>query len=228
MSFLIYALKCQHGKYYVGKTKKPINVRFREHVSGTGSEWTKLHSPIEILETKPGDKWEEDTMVHRMIEKYGIDNVRGGTYCNIKLTSDQINELNTKIISVNDLCYKCHLPGHFANKCPQERVKNHRNKFTGIIPNKSGIYVLALENNKWSVNYSSNMKKATDDMLDTGTTKWTQTHKPLHVSKIFPGLFMDEVNDITLDLMKQYGWENVRGGSWSMVNMKTAPEELYQ
>ena len=283
-------LKCKHGKYYVGKTSKPVPERFQEHLSGNGSEWTKLHPPISVLESKIGDKWEEETTFYRTMEHYGINNVRGGSYSNISLTPDQINELNTKITAVNDVCYKCRQPGHFANKCPNSTINNkpkvpnsnnttskvsntkpkvsnpnnttskvsnstnntakisnpntntakvsnsntntakvskaNNNKSVDVIPGEAGVYVLALENDKWSVNYSGNMKTAVNAMLNGGTTKWTQTHKPLYVSKIFTGSSMDEVNTITLKLMKEFGWENVRGGTWSKVNMKTSPKEL--
>jgi predicted GIY-YIG superfamily endonuclease len=39
-SLIIYALLLVEGKYYVGKTYN-LDLRFQEHNSGYGSEWTK-------------------------------------------------------------------------------------------------------------------------------------------------------------------------------------------
>ena len=36
----------------------------------------------------------------------------------------------------------------------------------------------------------------------------------------------DDLKEITLDYMKKYGWENVRGYAWSQWNMKNPPREL--
>ncbi len=51
------------------------------------------------------------------MDKYGIDNVRGGVYTQVKLSQEQLNEINRKLDSVNDRCYICHKNGHFASSC---------------------------------------------------------------------------------------------------------------
>jgi hypothetical protein len=45
----LYVLKLLHDKWYVGTTSRPFEVRYQEHASGRGSEWTKLHPPIASL-----------------------------------------------------------------------------------------------------------------------------------------------------------------------------------
>ena len=49
MAGIIYVLKLEHHKYYVGKTKN-MSKRYQEHIDGTGSEWTNIFKPIKILE----------------------------------------------------------------------------------------------------------------------------------------------------------------------------------
>ena len=44
---LIYILKLENSKYYIGKTTN-IDSRLSAHMLGNGSEWTKLHKLIKI------------------------------------------------------------------------------------------------------------------------------------------------------------------------------------
>lgn len=116
--YLNYVLQLQHGMFYIGRTQE-ININNREfkHLIGTGSEWTALHPPIEIIEQIEGDKWMEDNLVYKYMDKYTIDRVRGGSYCQVELNIWQQKELKNKLKSVNNICYECGRPGHFANKC---------------------------------------------------------------------------------------------------------------
>ena len=51
------------------------------------------------------------------MEKYGIDNVRGGSYCKINLTKHEKDKALQIIRSVSDKCYKCGKKGHFSKNC---------------------------------------------------------------------------------------------------------------
>ena len=82
----IYILKLQSNKYYIGKTNNP-NFRLEEHESGKGSAWTKKYKPIKLMELiKNCDSYDEDKHTLRYMELMGIDNVRGGSFCQLKLT----------------------------------------------------------------------------------------------------------------------------------------------
>jgi hypothetical protein len=86
----IYVIECEYGKYYVGKSKD-VDVRLLNHFTNNGSEWTKLYKPVKVLGQYDNcDDFDEDKYTIQMMEKYGINNVRGGSFVRIKLDeSDQ-------------------------------------------------------------------------------------------------------------------------------------------
>lgn len=117
-SFNLYVLKLIQNKYYIGKTYKDILHRFNQHKKGFGAEWTKIYKPVSILEHfETTDKFIEDTYTKKYMDRFGIDNVRGGSYTKINLEYWQIKALQTELLSSNDLCFKCGKSGHFASEC---------------------------------------------------------------------------------------------------------------
>lgn len=115
----LYALECVNDKYYVGKTHNP-KMRLEDHYNHRGSKWTQLHHPIsvcEILEESTG--FDEDTLTLNYMKKYGIENVRGGSFCQIRLSITTIRVINQMIRSSTNACFRCGKQGHFANACHQ-------------------------------------------------------------------------------------------------------------
>lgn len=113
----IYVLKLNNNKYYVGKTDNP-KFRLESHFNTNHSEWTKKYKPIKYIELKKGDKYDEDKFTIKYMNLYGIDNVRGGSYCEIKLSEQTKQHLTKMIDSRNDKCYSCGEQGHFIRDCP--------------------------------------------------------------------------------------------------------------
>lgn len=103
--YTLYALELQGNNYYVGMTSygDPYK-RYKEHVNGgpRSAGWTRLYKPLTILETRKVGMMSqsecaklEDSMTVEYIDKYGIDNVRGGSMCfmSIRRAKDRYNQL---------------------------------------------------------------------------------------------------------------------------------------
>jgi hypothetical protein len=67
------------------------------------------------------------------MEKYGINNVRGGSFCEINLSDANIITLNQIMNSVTDKCYICGDNQHFANECTKDKEKNKKNDKSNCI-----------------------------------------------------------------------------------------------
>lgn len=87
------------------------------------------------------------------------------------------------------------------------------------------IYVWLLEEDKYYIGWSENLSQRLKQHSCEEAAKWTQKYKPVKVIEICLGNKEVE-NRKTIEYMKKYGWENVRGGSWCVVNMKNPPKEL--
>ena len=113
----IYILKLINDKYYVGKSNNP-SIRLESHFSSNGSAWTKKYKPLEVIEVIPDcDNYDEDKYTLKMMNKYGILNVRGGSFCQINLSNDNIKTIKQMLIFSNDRCYICGQNGHFGKDC---------------------------------------------------------------------------------------------------------------
>jgi hypothetical protein len=117
MSTNIYILKLQGCKYYIGKSENLMK-RYHEHLSGKGATWTKKYKPISIEKIiEKVSHFDEDTYTIVYMAKYGIENVRGGTYVSIQLDETQEDALNREIRSAKNYCTECGRKGHFMKDC---------------------------------------------------------------------------------------------------------------
>jgi cellular nucleic acid-binding protein len=116
MSTTVYTIELENNKYYVGRSNSPEK-RILSHFCDNGSEWTKLHKPIKVISKVKGDNFDEEKYTLIAMDKYGIDNVRGGSYCKVILTQGEKDKALQTIHSVSDKCYKCGNTGHFSKEC---------------------------------------------------------------------------------------------------------------
>jgi predicted GIY-YIG superfamily endonuclease len=115
--FYIFVLRLKDDKYYVERTDNPLE-RLAAHCSGDATRWTRIFPPCEVIETLANmDPFDEDKMVKQYMQKYGIDNVRGGSYINQKLTQTQLIALRAELWRVQMACMRCGRSGHGHNSC---------------------------------------------------------------------------------------------------------------
>lgn len=126
----IYILLLEQKKYYVGKTSNP-EFRISRHFALDGSAWTKIHRPVKILEVIPDcDAFDEDKYTKICMSKYGIDNVRGGSFCQLKFDDSTRQLLERMLHSATDKCYTCGETDHFVTNCDSENLDVYNQKYS--------------------------------------------------------------------------------------------------
>jgi len=113
----IYAIQLEQGKYYIGKTNDP-SFRIESHFTAYGSAWTRKYKPIRLVELVPNcDDYDEDKYTRKYMDRYGVENVRGGSFVSIELDQSTIDHLTQMNHGTNGRCFTCGKHGHFANQC---------------------------------------------------------------------------------------------------------------
>jgi len=100
----LFTLKCNDNCYFIGRTNNLVIAILNEY-NGLGSEWTKIHLPIELISTieiKTKNKIEikkfHNEHVIYYMKKFGFQNIRGGDFFNI----DSRNHKN-KVLNYTDI-----------------------------------------------------------------------------------------------------------------------------
>ena len=93
----IYVLKLKSGKYYVGKTNHTFQ-RFNQHHTGSGAKWTKKYPVVDLFDFHHGMKdSDENKITIQMMKKYGVKNVRGGSWTKVNMSQNEIQKLESRI-----------------------------------------------------------------------------------------------------------------------------------
>lgn len=80
------------------------------------------------------------------------------------------------------------------------------------------LYILQLENGKWYVGKTTRdlSERFFEHLIGTGSV-WTQKHKPIDLHLAIKNVDEFEEDKQTKIFMKQYGVDNVRGGSYTEI-----------
>lgn len=97
----IYVWELEEGKYYIGWSEN-LSRRLKEHSTDDGARWTQKYKPKRIIEISLGNKTTENEKTLQYMEKYGWENVRGGSYCQVDMKKPPV-ALKIKDISNNCL-----------------------------------------------------------------------------------------------------------------------------
>jgi len=91
------------------------------------------------------------------------------------------------------------------------------------------LYILLLEENKLYVGYTADKtgKRIIAHVHGSGGAKWCKKYKPVALLDFREGDLKDE-DELTLNLMMIYGYENVRGGKWVRMVLFKPPKKLIE
>lgn len=83
----LYVLELEDSCWYVGITTN-FNYRMAQHFSGQGAIWTKEHKPKRVFKVfYPATREMENEKTLQLIEKYGAEFVRGGSWTKLAVAS---------------------------------------------------------------------------------------------------------------------------------------------
>lgn len=115
----VYILRLANAKFYVGRS---INVGRRMRDIFINKKqipyWARKHKPMGVLYIFPNcDPFDEDKITKMMMSRFGIDNVRGGSYSQISLSPEDKKLITREIRGAFNLCFKCGSRKHWSTKC---------------------------------------------------------------------------------------------------------------
>lgn len=79
------------------------------------------------------------------------------------------------------------------------------------------IYVLECESDKYYVGKTNNIDARLDEHMSGQGSAWTKKYKPINAIEIFEAVNITDEDSVVIEYMKQYGIENVRGGTFSQI-----------
>lgn len=215
----IYVLQLENGNYYVGQTND-LDRRFRNHFSkSSGAEWTRTHKPIQILKryrTGLNDptlalKYENEQTI-QCIKEFGWRNVRGGDFIYVDEQQHYHHLLHETNLG-NEIC-----PIKIQNGIDVSRFERC-------------VYTLRLKEEKYFVSTTKHLNKAIVSELEGHGSKWTQIFKPEALTNVISVNNDQEFKDAHLSELKkaflEYGYQNVRGGEFSLLHPESHKRMVY-
>ena len=164
----VYALQLEKEKYYIGKTVNPL-IRLDDHFSSRGSHWTQKFKPLKCIELYENcNGFDEDVLTLRYMKEKGINNVRGGSFCEIYLNKNIMDTIQKMIQTHDDKCYRCGAGGHFANNCRNCPAFSQPNRYNGCKYNDKYSSTNNCKNNSNNNGYNSGYNSVNNSGYNNG------------------------------------------------------------
>lgn len=111
----IVVLQLVNNCFFIGKTD---DILFNINKYNRNSNvFTKKYKPIKLYEFKQNcNIYELDNTVKIYMNKYGINNVRGGSYSELELSQSQINILQKELLMINNYHQDSNLTNNYYNE----------------------------------------------------------------------------------------------------------------
>lgn len=112
---------------------------------------------------------------------------------------------------------------------PQNNVQKKMRTYNS---EQNGVYVLALDDDKFYVGMSQTLQSRIHQHFTGGGTAWTEAHDPQRIIgvELHPDECIEYIqgreNSITLNMMQKHGWRAVRGGSWYEPQLDEPPAPI--
>lgn len=95
---------------------------------------------------------------------------------------------------------------------------------TGIVKHlRIYTYVLELDDSCWYIGRTANPSIRIKSHFKHSSIEWVRLHPPIRVHSVTKG---DTERQLTLKMMKEYGWQKVRGYAWCKVGLSKPPIAL--
>jgi hypothetical protein len=129
---LVYALYLENERYYIGSihyAEKSLSNWDMLCNLKDGGDWIVLNRPLKVVECIPeSDGFVQDKVTLMYMHRYGIENVRGGSFSNFVLDPSQIQTAKRMIRHANNQCYTCGRKDHHQKECSEEKWRQLRDR----------------------------------------------------------------------------------------------------
>lgn len=108
-SLYVYVLELSNNNFYIDQTDNITDIVSNNIHPEKGLEWISIHAPVGIKEiVQTIDPFDEDKIVIKYMSMYGIQNVRGGSFCEVELSENTIDIIRKMIFNATNKCDVVH------------------------------------------------------------------------------------------------------------------------
>ena len=243
-------LELGSGKYWVAETGNPKAYQQNCEEGKCNTEYIKTYGYKSVIETHEGTC---KGIIHSMMRKYGVNNVRGTCYPKESLTSDQKREVNaylekplsfatplmsssTKLdlspVGTNIASFFAaqSYPGHDMNTPVEPGLENILSNI--LLCQRKTLYILRLKRNKFYVGTTTKPIEERIREHREGRGSWfTRAHpveECIYSGPVLTNFDEDNMTEALMFALGSSGVDRVRGGSYSQFVINSAQREVLQ